>query len=206
MHMLRIALTILAVTIPVVVTASGRETAAPSDIVIRVRAHDGRAAALILEGVTRSEIIRRLIDRLEKSDVIVYVETQPGLKGRVAGTLTWLTKTPQFRYVRISIAPDQFGETGIALLAHELQHAVEVADNKSVVDPASLEALYRRIGKSVGVHAGGWDTEAARMRGEDVRRELASGRMARDRVADSIREFEPLEWHVMYRQARERAQ
>ena len=170
----------------------------------RVRPHDSRIAALLVEGIARSSRLRHLIDRIEQSDLIVYIETQPALRGRVAGSLTWLTKTALFRYVRVSISPDQFGEPGIALLAHELQHALEVAEAASVVDPSSLEALYRKIGQRVGVHVSGWDTEAARVVGEDVRRELAASRATR--ITESSEPFDPLAWHIVYRRARERAQ
>jgi hypothetical protein len=204
MHTLRLALAVFVLLTPAL--ASGAEPGAPATPRggPRVRPNDGRSAALLIEGIARSTQLRRIIDRLEASDVIVYVETQPRLRKRVAGSLTWLTRTPQFRYVRVSLSPDYFGDAAIALLAHELQHALEVAGERSVVDPASLESFYRRIGNAVGQHVSGWDTEAARTVGDDVRRELA---LRRDRVvAESIQQFDPLDWHNVYRRARERAQ
>jgi hypothetical protein len=170
----------------------------------RVRPNDQRSATLLVQGIARSASLRRIIDRLEQSDVIVYVEMQPALRGRVAGSLTWLTRTPQFRYVRISLNPEYFGDAALGLLAHELQHALEVAGEKSVVDPASLEGFYRRIGNEVGSHGAGWDTQAARDMGDHVRRELAQ-RGPRV-VAESVMPFSPGDWHNVYRRARERAQ
>ena len=38
----------------------------------------------------------------------------------------------------------------MSLLAHELQHAVEIADAPEVVDEASLKELYRRLGADSG--------------------------------------------------------
>jgi hypothetical protein len=59
----------------------------------------------------------------------------------------------------------------IAVIAHELQHAVEVAGDPGVVDDAGLVALYRRIGhNSAGGHS--YDTDAARTAGHTVRDEL----------------------------------
>ena len=171
----------------------------------RVRPNDGRSAALLVEGIARSASIRRTIDAIEASDLIVYVEMQPALRKRVAGSLTWITKTPQFRYVRISINPEQIGEQAVALLGHELHHALEVAREPSVISPATLEAFYKRIGNAVGMHLVGWDTAGARDAGDEVKRELALARGA-NRAVESIREFDPLEWHVLYRRARERAQ
>ncbi len=204
-QLLGVALALMACSSP---AAVGRELAPAAAATVpgggpRLRANDGRVAALIVEGIKRSPRIRRLIDRIEQSDLIVYLETQPLLRSRVAGSFTWLTTTAQFRYARISINPEQFGEMAIAVLAHELQHAVEVANEPSVVSPATLEALYRRIGQPVAVHNGGWDTAAARDVGDSVRRELAEATGAR--ITESIQPFDPGDWDVLYRQARDRA-
>jgi hypothetical protein len=59
----------------------------------------------------------------------------------------------------------------IALIAHELRHALEVAADRSVVNDLALVALYRRIGHiSHSTHA--FDTEAAEKTGRQVRDEL----------------------------------
>ena len=60
-------------------------------------------------------------------------------------------------------------------LAHELQHAVEVIEDESVIDEASLIALYRRIGQQSGGNAPmRWETAAAQQTGFKVRRELVA--------------------------------
>jgi hypothetical protein len=206
--MSKLPLAIVCLMLGAATTASAQTVTPASDRLNggpRVRPNDGRSATLLVEGIAKSPSIRRTIDAIEQSDLIVYIEMQPSLRKRVAGSLTWLTKTPQFRYVRISINPEQIGEQAIALLGHELHHALEVAREPAVVDPASLEAFYKRIGNAVGLHTIGWDTEGARDAGDEVKRELALAR-GNSRAIESIREFDPLEWHVVYRRARERAQ
>lgn len=167
----------------------------------RVRPYDGRTAALLIEGLERSPTLRAIVDRLEQLDVIVYVEMQPALRQKLAGMMTWLAATAFERYVRISLNPEIGHDVLIAALGHELQHALEVAEAPWVVDPASLQAYYEKHGLSTAKHINGWDSLAARVVGDDVRRELAGMRRVR-LVADSIQAFNPLEWHIVYRRAR----
>ena len=63
----------------------------------------------------------------------------------------------------------------IAMLAHELQHVVEVIDNPGVQSRDDLLALYQRIGHSTGAAGLNWDTVAALRAGELARTEVASG-------------------------------
>ena len=58
----------------------------------------------------------------------------------------------------------------IAVIAHELQHALEVAEHHEVRDSHALASLYRRIG--VEAYRGRYDTQAAQFAGKQVRYEL----------------------------------
>jgi len=194
-------LTILLTLAPLAVFASPEAAPRAVSSSPRVRPYDGRSAALLLEGLERSATIRAIVDRLEQRDVIVYVQMQPALRKGLAGTMTWLAATEFHRYVRISLNPELMHESLIAALGHELQHALEVAEASSVVDTASLQAYYEQHGMSTAKHINGWDSMAARVAGEDVRRELSGGRSAR-RVANSTQTFTPEEWHIVYRRAR----
>ena len=166
----------------------------------RVRAADTRTANLLVQGLQRSSTLRGLVDQLERHDVIVYIEMQPMMKKRLAGTLTWLTATKAHRYVRISINPELNTEMAIATLGHELQHALEVAKAGEIVNAVTLANFYRAHGESNPAEFNGWDTEAARVAGQDVRRELAAWRAGR--VADSIQQLDPNDWLVVYRRTR----
>ena len=167
----------------------------------RVRPHDSRSAAIMLEGLRRSDTLRMLVERLEAHDVIVYIQMQPGMERRLGGSLTWLAATDRFRYVRISLNPTLSGPAAIATLGHELQHALEVADTPTIVDAQSLGAYYRVHGISVRVHGNGWDTLAAQNVGDEVRDEVAQSK--KGHVVESLRDFDARDWHVVYRRARE---
>ena len=166
----------------------------------RVRTADQRSAHLLVQGLQRSATIRGLVTQLEKRDVIVYIELQPTLKRRLAGTLTWIAATKEHRYVRVSLNPELSTDLAISTLGHELQHALEVANATSIVSDATMERFYREHGESNNTRANGWDTEAARVAGDDVRRELAGNRATR--AIETTQQFDPEDWLVVYRRAR----
>ena len=165
----------------------------------RVRPDDGRSAAIVLEGMDRSATLRALIDALEARDVIIYIQMQPMLKGRLAGSVTWVTAAGRYRYIRVSWSPELSTSAAIATLGHELQHALEIANEPSIVSADTLEAFYRSNGISMRVH-NGWDTLAARDRGDVVRKEIAAARS--NRGTDLLQDYNPESWPAIYTQAR----
>jgi len=145
----------------------------------RVRALDGTIDALLVSGSAKSITFRTLLERLERSDVIVHVEPWPLQHGRrrVGGMLRFVTRAGGFRYVRISLSVHLPRDTAVALLGHELQHALEVADDASVVDDITFEALYHRIGDTC--------LDAAVVRTYDT----SGARSAERRIREELREF-----------------
>ena len=127
---------------------------------------------LLKRGFTRSHTFAQLIARLERSDVIVYVEEVPRLPGALEGRMMMLPRAHTFRYVRIQIALRGSPDDSVALLGHELQHAIEIAQAIDVADEAGMVKLYQRIGLRGGLHL--FDTVAAQEMGRTVRRELAA--------------------------------
>jgi hypothetical protein len=165
--------------LPVVVLCSTLLTSAafadgPSGEV-RLRPQDARLEQVLKEGAKRSTTFKALVDRIESSNVIVYIALNPMMKSNLSGMLTWMTRTGAHRYVRASIGTDLTFDQMIATVAHELQHAVEVIEDESVVDEKSLVALYRRIGHQNSAAAPArWETDAAQRAGFRVRRELVA--------------------------------
>jgi hypothetical protein len=141
----------------------------------RIRPQDPRLVELLRAGVARSATFRAIVDRLEAGKVIVYVSLSPTLRSGIAGKLTWISSAGAYRYVKATINSGQLADQMIATLAHELQHALEVSDDDTVVDQRSLLALYQRIGRpSLSGANAGWDTAAAQQTGLQVRRELSA--------------------------------
>lgn len=135
-----------------------------------VRSQDRSVRHLLKRGYTHSVTFRSLMARLERSDVIVYIEQVPRLPGALEGRMMIVSSGHGQRYVRIQITMRGAPHDSIAVLGHELQHAVEVASETWVSDQATLAALYQRIGTHAGHHV--YDTVAAQEVGRIVRREL----------------------------------
>lgn len=134
--------------------------------------------SLVEEAARRSPEVRTLLDRLEDTDVIVYIRGRnfedPELDGRVA----LLAVTNLQRYLVIEISSLKTTIVQMATLGHELYHALEIAREPSIVDIRSLAAHYRRIGEQQGDAIGRltFETEAAFEAGRRTRRELLVNR------------------------------
>lgn len=138
----------------------------------RVRSTDAGVSRLIAEGVRRSPTFASLVAAVSGTDVIVYVQRVADLPRVVAGRLILLPPVGGFRYLRVEVRSDLNAHELIALIGHELRHALEIAEDPTVRDTPTLVSLYRRIGQPTrGEHS--FDTEAAQVTGRRVRAELA---------------------------------
>ena len=141
----------------------------------RVRTTDAYLGELLGGALATSPTIRALVDRLEHSDVIVYLVRDNLTAWALEGKTTFIAARGNVRYVRITIAWERGRRRHVATLAHELQHAVEIADAPTVIDEASLEREYERIGCQRAPHYPGrraFDTDAAMAAGDRAWREF----------------------------------
>lgn len=136
-----------------------------------VRPMDRALADVVDEGRRRSATFRDLLAALETSDVFAYVQMSARLPREIAGSLDLVGATDSVRYVRVFLNIANRGDTRVWVLAHELQHAVEIAAAPEVRTEGAFRALFRRIGKTGG--AGRMDTRAAQEVGARVQAELA---------------------------------
>jgi hypothetical protein len=137
-----------------------------------IRSTDRRLRSLLEDGLRTSPTLRALVARLSASDVVVYLQCDG--PSAPDGRLTFLSSVGGYRYLVVRVS--RFARMQqIAMMAHELQHAVEIADTPAIVDGESLVREYRRIGyenprsQLPGVS---FDTKAAVRAGEQVLREL----------------------------------
>ena len=139
----------------------------------RVRATDARVKQYLADGLQRSATFARLLSALNDSDVIVYIERVMTLPRETLGRLTIVPMPKGPRYLRIQIRSDLSAMEAIALIGHEMRHALEVAEAPRVRDNGGLIELYERIGHSSGGdHV--YDTDAAQDAGRRIRKELLS--------------------------------
>ena len=130
------------------VAAAASQVAPPLDTfsTAHVRGLDHRAALLLDDGRTRSATFRRLCDTLEQSDVIVLVKT--GTLKTPAQTM-FVSAKPGARFVRITLALPEMDDVLLAWLAHELQHAVEIASAPEVVNGQTMFDFFCRYGQLI---------------------------------------------------------
>ncbi|MBX7186050.1 MAG: hypothetical protein K1Y01_12980 [Vicinamibacteria bacterium] len=133
------------------------------------------AIDLVWESMSRSSIVEDLLRQLEETGVVVYLtDSMPGAVAGPVSHLVYLSNDETTRYLLVRI--DRWRSTPferIALLAHELQHALEVAAAPEVRDAQGLAKLYRRIGWENQKDK--FETEAAQMVGAQVRKQLTKG-------------------------------
>jgi hypothetical protein len=81
------------------------------------------------------------------------------------------------RYLVIELACQRIELSQMTTLGHELFHAIEIAEEPSVVNPSTLADLYSRIGLQTGGSTGRrtFETEGAVAAGNRARRELFTG-------------------------------
>jgi hypothetical protein len=159
-----------------------------NDHIPRIRTTDRRIRSLIDEGVRLSPTFHDLVDRVEAADVVVYVQCDAFMTTRIrGGRLTFVSAAGGFRYVVVRMQWLPSPQHQIALLAHELQHAVEIGDTPAIVDSASLAREYRRMGETRDVSGGSetvFDTRMANAVGHRVLKEL--GRSSRSERSNGV--------------------
>jgi hypothetical protein len=139
-----------------------------------LRTEDPLVSEIVVRGLEKSETFRQLYQRLEDSSNLI-VHMRRGSSGRIgSGYNQFVGYAGQHRFVRITINVTEADDDAVALLGHELRHAVELADAPSVDDGHDYERLYERIGHSRCQRALSrcYETDAAVSAGRKIMREL----------------------------------
>ena len=136
----------------------------------RVRSNgDPSIAALIREATEHSETFRRLVETINASDGIVYVEHgKCGHHVRACLAFTVQVSGPN-RILRVVVDPNRGHFELLAAIGHELQHAVEVLGDSHVTDYHTLYSFFDRIAPT---DRDRFETIAAIQAGMDVLHEL----------------------------------
>jgi hypothetical protein len=122
-------------------------TSVEANTFTNVRTVSPEAGRLLQQALTRSATVRDLTARLEESDLIVHIEVRRQMPNELDGGTQLVTSVAGHRYVRIWLNV-QLCElaAGIAMLAHELHHAFEIAVTQEIIDTPSLRAFYAQAG------------------------------------------------------------
>jgi hypothetical protein len=139
----------------------------------RLRILDLRFQRVLSAALDRSPTLRALVDALDASDVIVHVTAfEAHAHRRHGGELQLAGAAEGTRYLRIGLSRHLSDRQLAAMLAHEMQHAIEVASRPYVRDQPSFEALYEEIG--FRLRGGTFETRDALSVAAQVGRELAA--------------------------------
>jgi hypothetical protein len=171
--MKRLAWVVVPVTVAVVafaaVQASGKDVIAAG--LPRVRSLDLLAAKVLETAVRASPTVVGLIAELRRGDVIVHVQTGI-LPSHVNGIMRLVTATATVRYLRVVLRIPSSMPDLVAVLGHELRHAVEIAAMPGVRDLRAFAAAASEMGWPTSGD-GFFETKAACDAGRAVWRELA---------------------------------
>ena len=143
----------------------------PTAFTPRVRILSPQMAHAFWDGISRSPTFRRLVDAINASDGIVYVEygvCRSVARGCLLGSLNL---AGPHRILRVVIRKTQLADDLVVSLGHELQHALEVLSEPAVTTSAEMRWLFQKI----GIRSGNvFETYDAIRVGDEIRRELAA--------------------------------
>lgn len=160
--------------ITLVSAASLGSTPLEAEALVHVRPASPAARVLIDEAARDSPTVRDLIDHVDRSDVIVYVQ-MTGSPHVTSASTTLVAATEGRRYLRVLIHAGIPAWNRAQMLAHELQHVLEIAAEPSVITDDDIRSLYQRIGHSSG-GKDRFETNAAKQIEEKVRGEIVHAR------------------------------
>ncbi len=138
------AIRIVAVLLSFCATAAG---AAPNPR-SHVRSESRQMQTVLAEGVQQSPTISTLVDRIDASNVIVYVECARLGSLTLQGRTRLVAAKRDVRYVRVEVDCMLMRRELTTIIGHELQHAAEIAAAPDVVDERSYARLLQKIGFS----------------------------------------------------------
>ena len=145
--------------------------ATPQVTLAHIRPRNPALAALIEQATERSATFRQLVETINHSAAIVYVQEGDCGHG-VRACVRSVSAAGPYRLLWVHVdTRKQVDSHVMASIGHELRHAIEVIDDPSVTNNSAMFFLYQRIG-SQGTEQGAVETGAAVAAGEAVRSEV----------------------------------
>ncbi len=143
--------------------------ATPAPLIMRVRTDSPALATLIQEATERSTTFRGLVETINASDGIVYVNEGRCGHG-VRACLATVTAAGPNRVLHVKVDTRKADWDLMGSIGHELRHAVEVLGAPTVTSNAAMYFFYSRISRRGTASA--FETAAAVEAGHAVRSEV----------------------------------
>ena len=163
---------VFAALLATAVTAAPAPGPTPPPDIPHVRAVDSRVAHFVDDALARSHTFAYLYRRLQRTDVVLFVTASHNLPKGLDGRLLFLSDAGGVRYLRAEIRASLSRWETQAAIAHEMQHALEIANATLVRDERTMAAFYHHIGLTKDTRV--FDTEEAQLVARRVRRELVA--------------------------------
>jgi hypothetical protein len=135
-----------------------------------VRSSNASLIALIARATEQSATFRGLVDTIDATDGIVYVEAGRCRDSRAC--FTGVSGAGAYRMLWVTVDVRQVDSNLIGSIGHELQHAIEILSNTKMRNSAAMYLFFSRHGWQVGSGRGAFETTAATKAGNAVREEI----------------------------------
>ena len=112
----------------------------------RVRTVDKKVAALIACGTKRSPTFKQLIERIDKTDGLVYIAVGVCPYHAAACLPHKMSQAGPNRVLHILINTQRQPQDVVASIAHELSHVMEVLAEPAIRDGGAIFSFYSRQG------------------------------------------------------------
>jgi hypothetical protein len=142
-----------------------------------VRILDCRLTAAVASAAGRSATLNDLLQRIQRSDGLVYITAPPptGPATQLLGGFSHAVSVAgPNRVLRIFVS-GKVDDSRVAIVGHELRHALEVLELSSARSEAEVEALYDHLGWRTSAHT--VETQEALDAGTAISRELRVARI-----------------------------
>lgn len=143
-----------------------------------VRILDCRLMTAVANAASRSATLNDLLQRVQRTNGLIYITPPPpiGPATRLLGGFSHgISVAGSYRVLRIFVSGRR-DDAAIAIVGHELRHALEVLELTSATTEAEVEALYDRLGWRTSEHT--VETQAALDTGNAIARELRASSIA----------------------------
>ncbi len=139
-----------------------------------IRPLQQRGKRLLEEGIHLSATFRLLTQEIAASDLVVYVDLNPYDDRKLDGAVQFVAAGAGTRFLKVWLRAARCDDEILATFAHELRHAVEIAEHRQVVSAVSLATFYGMAGTSD--NPGRYETKAAQDVARQVAAEIRAGR------------------------------
>jgi hypothetical protein len=151
------ALGVHAVLIAALSAVAGQPAAAQAGP--RVRSHSARIVAAIARGTGSSPTFRRLVETIDATDGLVFVDEgicRVGVRACLVPTVT-VAGPSRVLHILVNLRKAQ-GCGTVAMIGHELQHAIEVLGHPGIRTDIQVYNFFDLVGRT---GAGRFETKAA---------------------------------------------